>query len=66
MSIFKLPTPKSTTIQIKAEDNVDARIITESLQKIANEFNSVELHLMSKKMDSKLNLMYLRGFLTKP
>ncbi len=66
MQPYRKPPPRAISIQICASDNVEARIMTEALQKIATEFNSVELQLMSKKMDSQLNLFLLRGFLTKP
>jgi hypothetical protein len=64
MQIFRKPPPRPTTIQIRAADNVDARIITESLQKIADEFNATELHLMIKKLESFDTRLKIRAYLT--
>ncbi len=55
---------KSVQIKIHPHDALEERIISESLQKIADEFNAKELQIMMKKLESFDNRLKLRAYLT--
>jgi hypothetical protein len=56
--------PKMVQVKIHPKDSVEERIITESLQKIADEFNATELQIMIKKLENFDNRLKLRAYLT--
>jgi hypothetical protein len=55
---------KPVQIKIRPNSVLEERIITESLQKIADEFNATELQIMIKKLESFDNRLKLRAYLT--
>ena len=56
--------PKTVQLKIRPKDNIEERIITESLQKIADEFNATELQIMIKKLESFDMRLKIRAYLT--
>lgn len=56
--------PKMVQIKVHPNDSIEERIIKESLQKIADEFNATELQIMIKKLESFDNKLKLRAYLT--